>query len=189
MCTEVECSWRVGRQVNDVDTNVVRPVNVPIDPLLGTRWARPAEAVDVDALYRTHRPRLVALASAITMDRHLAEEVVQDAFLGLQRNADRVDQPLGYLQRSVVNGSISAQRRRRVAADHVPVVARPSGIPEIDETWAVVRRLPPRQRAVVVLRFWEDMTVDTISRTLGWPAGSVMSTLHRALKRLKEEIR
>jgi RNA polymerase sigma factor (sigma-70 family) len=172
-----------------VDTNVVRSLNVPIDPLLGVSWAGSSETVDVDALYRTHRPRLVALASAITLDRDVAEEVVQDAFVGLQRHAADVDRPLGYLQRSVVNGSISAQRRRRVAADHVAVVVRPSSIPEIDETWAVVRRLPPRQRAVVVLRFWEDMTVDAISRTLGWPAGSVMSTLHRALKRLKEEIR
>ena len=172
-----------------MDTNVVPFSNLPIDPLLRatSTWRR--ESIDVDALYRAHRRRLVALATAITLDRHLAEEVVQDAFVGLHRNAGHVEQPVGYLQRSVVNHSISVQRRRQVAADHVPVVVRPASMPEIDETWQVVRRLPPKQRAVVVLRFWEDMTVDAIAATLGWPAGSVMSTLHRALKRLKEEIR
>ena len=172
-----------------MDTNLVPFLNLPIDPLLRatSTWRR--ESVDVDALYRTHRRRLVALAAAITLDRHAAEEVVQEAFVGLHRHAGQVDEPVGYLQRSVVNRSISVQRRRRVAADHIPVVVRPASMPEIDETWQVVRRLPPKQRAVVVLRFWEDMTVDAIAQTLGWPAGSVMSTLHRALKRLKEEIR
>ena len=50
-------------------------------------------------------------------------------------------------------------------------------------------RLPPKQRAVVALRFWQDMTIEAIADTLGWPTGSVKSTLHRALKRLEEELR
>ena len=61
--------------------------------------------------------------------------------------------------------------------------------PEIDETWTAVLRLPSKQRAVVVLRFWQDMTIDGIADALGWPAGSAKSTLHRALKHLKEELR
>jgi RNA polymerase sigma factor (sigma-70 family) len=172
-----------------VDTNLVPVLNIPIDPLLAAPAVGRMVAVDVDALYRSHRQRLVGLATAITFDRQVAEDVVQDAFVGLQRHSGHVDQPVGYLQRAVVNNSVSACRRRKVAADHVPVTVRPASTPEIDETWSVVRRLPPRQRAVVVLRFWEDMTVDAIASTLGWPPGSVRSTLHRALKRLKEEIR
>lgn len=177
------------RQVIGVDAGLVPSLNIPIDPLLGARAATQVKVIDVEALYRAHRPRLVGLAAAITMDRSLAEELVQDAFVGLHRHASRVDQPVGYLQRSVVNHAISAVRRRRVAADHVTPTLRPASIPEIDETWSVVRQLPPKQRAVVVLRFWEDMTVEAIADTLGWPAGSVMSTLHRALKSLKEQIR
>lgn len=160
-----------------------------IDPLLPTMPARPRTAVDVDALYRAHRDRLIGLATAIVMDHQLAEEVVHDAFVGLQRHAGRVDQPVGYLQRTVVNRGIAVLRRRRVAANHVAVAVPPVSAPEIDETWAAVVRLPPKQRAVVVLRFWQDMKVDEIAATLGWPNGSVKSALHRALRRLKEELR
>ena len=174
-----------------MDTNVAAFLKVPIDPLLRESAApveRVGRSIDVAVLYRTHRARLVGLAAVITLDRQVAEEVVQDAFLGLQRHADHVDEPVGYLQRSVVNRAVSVQRRRRVAGDHVPAVVRPASLPEIDETWSVVCRLPPKQRAVIVLRFCEDMTVHRIAQVLGWPAGSVMSTLHRALKRLKTEL-
>ena len=61
-------------------------------------------------------------------------------------------------------------------------------IPEIDETWQAVARLPVRQRAVVTLRFWEDLPEMEIAAALSWPAGTVKSTLHRALKRLKEDL-
>ena len=176
------------RQVIAVDTQPGPLMRVPIDPLLAAA-SRSSNATDVEALFRQHRARLVGLATAITMDRDLAEEVVQEAFLGLQRQSARVEQPIGYLQRSVVNLAISVIRRRRTVARHVPLATPAASTPEIDETWAVVVRLPPRQRAVVVLRFWHDMTVDAIAETLGWPPGSVMSTLHRALKRLEEEIR
>lgn len=146
------------------------------------------DGIDVAALYSQHYSRLVGLAAAVTLDRDLAEEIVQDSFVGLQRNVARVDRPLGYLQRSVVNAGIGRLRRRRVAAHRVTPPALPTSTPEIDETWSVVVALPVKQRAVVVLRFWEDMTIDSIAETLGWPPGSVKSTLHRALKRLREEL-
>ena len=129
------------------------------------------------------------LAAAITLDRAVAEEVVHDAFVGLQRHAATVDNPVGYLQRSVVNLSVNFIRRRRVAAKHPAAPMPAASSPEVDETWAAVIRLPPRQRAVVAMRFWQDMTINTIADTLGWPAGSVKSTLHRALKRLEEDLK
>jgi RNA polymerase sigma factor (sigma-70 family) len=177
------------RQVLVVDAYSVRLTNVALDPLLAARLDRREGVVDVAALYREHRARLIGLAAAITMDYQIAEEVVQDAFVGLQRHVLLIDQPVGYLQRSVVNLAISSLRRRRVAADHVAVAFPLASTAEVDETRSAIARLPPRQRAVVVLRFWNDMTVDTIAETLGWPAGSVKSTLHRAMKRLKEELR
>jgi len=51
-----------------------------------------------------------------------------------------------------------------------------------------VQRLPAKQRAVVVLRYWEDMSLAEIAAVLGRPLGSIKSTLHRALKSLKEEV-
>jgi DNA-directed RNA polymerase specialized sigma24 family protein len=132
------------------------------DPILG-QHSRVASAddensLDLDRIFREHRVRLTRLATAITLDRDRAEDVVQDAFSGLHRNADRVSNPGGYLQRSVVNLSIKVQRRRRTASRYRPDPAPVSGIPEIDETWDAVRRLPPRQRAVVALRYWEDLS-------------------------------
>ncbi|MDO8391658.1 MAG: SigE family RNA polymerase sigma factor [Actinomycetota bacterium] len=143
----------------------------------------------VDSIYVAQRRRLLGLAAAITLDPGAAEEIVQDAFVGLQRHAQRVDNPEGYLQRSVINLAINRVRRRKVAAAH-PLTPPPvASTPEIDETWAVVQQLPAKQRAVVVLRYWNDMTVEGIADALGWPVGSVKSTLHRALRHLEEELR
>jgi RNA polymerase sigma factor (sigma-70 family) len=160
----------------------------PVDPLLRA-GSVVGGTVDVEALYVEHRARLLGVAAAITLDRALAEEIVQDAFAGLQRHAGRVDNPVGYLHRSVVNISLNLIRRRRVAARHPPAPSLPASTAEVDETWTSVLGLPSKQRAVVVLRFWQDMTIDAIADTLGWPVGSVKSTLHRALKHLKEELR
>jgi len=160
----------------------------PMDPLL-----RPADhptiTLDVERLYVQHRSRLLGLAAAITLDRGVAEDIVQDAFAGLQRHTSGVDNPIGYLQRSVVNLSVNLMRRRRVAARHPAPPPIAASAADIDETWTRVLLLPAKQRAVVVLRFWQDMTIDAIADTLGWPAGSVKSTLHRALKHLKEDLR
>ncbi|HQZ35176.1 MAG TPA: sigma-70 family RNA polymerase sigma factor [Ilumatobacteraceae bacterium] len=162
-----------------------------VDPLLGQRAHRPAAAngaVDVELLFTEHRRRLVNLAAAITLDRMLAEEVVQESFAGLQRRSGDVTEPVAYLHRSVVNHAISVIRRRRTASQYVAPVAAVTVNPEIDETWMAVTRLPARERAVVVLRFWLDWSEADIAASLDWPAGTVKSTLHRALKHLKKEI-
>lgn len=94
-------------------------MSVPIDPLL--RHGRHAQqhppvpagdGLDVAALFRLHRPRLLGLAAAITLDRHVAEEVVQEAFAGLHRHRTTIDRPLGYLQRSVINLNVGVVRSR-----------------------------------------------------------------------------
>ena len=164
-----------------------------IDPLLMVE--RDDDGVDgtevteaLDELFREHRDRLVQLAAAVTFDRALAEEVVQDAFVGLQRQFGVVDNAAGYLQRSVINLGINALRRRRTANRYQPPPAGVASTPEIDETWAAVVRLPVKQRTVVALRFWHDMTEVDIAGLLGWPLGTVKSTLHRALKTLRSEM-
>jgi RNA polymerase sigma factor (sigma-70 family) len=174
-----------------VDTNVERVLGGVGDPLL-RRVSLPAAAADsvtiVEEMYRLHRVRLMHLAAAITLDRAMAEEVVQEAFIGLHRNLESVDNPAGYLQRSVVHRSISVLRRRRVASRSPAPVASIVVSPEVDETWSMVTRLPARERAVVILRFWEDLSESAVATTLGWPTGTVKSTLHRALKRLRREL-
>lgn len=165
-------------------------LNDPIDPLLSpVEDPNDPDPEEIADLFRSHRRRLVGLAFAITFDPGVAEEVVQDAFVGLQRNSSRVRDPLAYLQRSVVNLSVSVVRRRgRLAQRPAALAVAPASSPEIDEMWIRVQQLPAKQRAVVVLRYWEDMSLAEIAAALGRPLGSIKSTLHRALKSLKEEL-
>ncbi len=121
----------------------------------------------------------------MTLDRSVADEVVQEAFAGLASRFETVERPEAYLQRSVINTAIHLVRRRE-RARLVPVrPVRHSQIPEIDDAWELVAELPVQQRAVVVLRFWEDLSVEQIASVLEIPIGTVKSTLHRALRTLK----
>lgn len=147
-----------------------------------------APAIDVESLYRAHAVRLTRLATAITLDRSRAEEVVHDAFAGLQRRRGSIGKPEAYLQRSVVNLSIKVIRRRETARRRPIPLPQLSSMPEVDEAWGAVQQLPVRQRAVVALRYWEDLAEADIARVLGWPHGTVKSTLHRALEQLRKEL-
>jgi RNA polymerase sigma factor (sigma-70 family) len=171
----------------DVD---VRAQAIVGDPLLrpSPKQAGVGRVGGVEVLYREHRSRLVQLAAAVTLDRAEAEEVVQEAFAGLQQRFDEIDEPVRYLHRAVVNRAVSVLRRRRTAARYPVPVAAVTMNPEIDETWAAVCHLPRRERAAVVLRYWLDWPEADIASSLGWPAGTVKSTLHRALKRLEKEL-
>jgi len=144
---------------------------------------------EVDAVYRRLRPDLLRLANLLTGSESTAEDVVHDAFLGFARHVATVDNPDGYLRTSVVNLSRTAHRRRgrveRLAPDRVTTTS----IPEVDETWAALRRLPERQRAALVLRFYEDLPFDAVGELLGCPAATARSLAHRGLARLKETLR
>jgi DNA-directed RNA polymerase specialized sigma24 family protein len=119
---------------------------VTIDPLIRSR---PVDDGELAALYRRHARRLVGLATAVTLDRSAADEVVHDAFAGLARHLPEVRDPVAYLQRSVVNVGIRVVRRRERARS-LPVgpIEHPA-IPEVDELWPLVSALPVQQRAVV----------------------------------------
>lgn len=156
----------------------------PIDPLLAKPHTAGSELLD--ELYRRHHRRLRGLAASVMLDWSVADEVVHDAFAGLAGRIDGVDNPEGYLQRSVVNLALRAVKRRRRTLPARPI--EPPSIPEIDEMWATVCDLPAHQRAVLVLRFWEDLTQDQIADVLDIPVGTVKSTLHRALHALKAQL-
>jgi RNA polymerase sigma factor (sigma-70 family) len=139
--------------------------------------------------YRTLRLPLIRLALLLTGSRETAEDVVQNAFASAQPRWDRIDDPPAYLRRSVVNLAKDGQRRefrhrRLQRAEPEPVTA----IPEIDETWSLVRQLPAVQRAVVVLHYYEDLPLVEIGRLLDRPASTVRSDLRRALTRLRKAL-
>ena len=156
-----------------------------LDPLLA---ARPRPAESVESLFTRHHRRLTGLAAAVTLDRSVADEIVQDAFAGLTAHIDVVRDPAAYLQRSVINLGIAVVRRREKARSTPENRVEHVGIPEFDDLWDVVATLPVQQRAVVVLRFWEDLSQQQIAAILNVPVGSVKSTLHRALLVLKQQL-
>lgn len=143
-------------------------------------------------LYAEHRMRLVRMAILLVDEPSTAEDVVQEAFAGLHRHwAGLRDEyaALGYLRTAVVNGSRSVLRRRRTARAYVPphaVNARSAESMAIlsTEHQAVVealRSLPPRQREVLVLRYYGGMSEAEIAESAGISRGAVKSTASRAL--------
>jgi RNA polymerase sigma factor (sigma-70 family) len=132
-------------------------------------------------------------------DRGLAEDVVQDAFVALFRRWP-LDDPAGaggYLRVSVVNGARSAQRRvalrrrhRRAERDDGPPADAETLLDEEHrEVLAAVRRLPRRQREVLVLRYWSGLSEAEIAETLGVSRGTVKTCASRALAKLAGELR
>jgi RNA polymerase sigma-70 factor (sigma-E family) len=154
-------------------------------------------SVDIDALYQAQWHHLVRLAVLLVDDVASAEDVVQDAFVALHRNTASLREPsaaLAYLRTSVLNLSRSVVRRRIVARKHLKV-AEPEGTASADHdvllreehqaALAAVRRLPQRQREVIVLRYWAGLSEREIAETLDISPGSVKSNASRGMDALQ----
>ncbi|HET9673014.1 MAG TPA: SigE family RNA polymerase sigma factor [Actinomycetota bacterium] len=148
-------------------------------------------------LYARHAPGAGRLAYLLTGDRHLAEDLTQEAFVrafGRFRDLRRPDAFEWYLRRTVVNLSRSHFRRRRTERDFLAAQPRrepatPAADPtEHDAMWRTLQTLPPRQRAAIVLRYYEDLTDAQVAETLRCPVGTVKSLIHRGLERLRSEV-
>jgi RNA polymerase sigma-70 factor (sigma-E family) len=149
----------------------------------------------VTAIYQEHALGLTRLAFLMLGDRQTAEDVVQEAFCGLYRAWDRMSDhahALGYVRSSVLNGSRSALRRSRRVPRAVAVEAAAAASAEDAvlagerqrETVAALRRLPPRQREAVVLRYFADLPEQETAVAMGVSRGTVKSTTSRALAAL-----
>lgn len=140
-------------------------------------------------------PRLLRTAYAICGDRYLAEDALQSALISAYRSWRRVraaDSAEAYLRRMVVNQLLSWRRRRSwTTASPLGLVSEPSRgsheaeVVEHERVWRAVLELPPRQRAVVVLRFYEAMTEADIAETLQIRPGTVKSQASAAMTRLR----
>jgi len=153
----------------------------------------------LDDLYREQAVAMIRLALTLTGDRATAEDVVQDAFLGLHRRWPRLDDPrnaVSYLRTSVINGCRSVHRSRRIAWLHRAQHDKPVWSAEaaaIDgenrrEVLTAVARLPHRQREILALRFYLDMSEGEIAATLKISRGTVSSTVSRALATLARQL-
>jgi RNA polymerase sigma-70 factor (sigma-E family) len=151
-----------------------------------------ADGAGIERLYRTHRLGMVRLALLLVDDRETAEDIVQDAFAAVHRRWDSIateEAALPYLRRCVVNGARSALRRRRTARrypqpDESALTSDPPDqqvllAEEHREVLAALSRLSTRQREVLVLRYWSELTESQIAATLGISIGAVKSMAAR----------
>jgi RNA polymerase sigma-70 factor (sigma-E family) len=161
---------------------------------------RPRADDGVTALYAAHAVGLIRLGYVMLGDRAAAEDVMQEAFLGLYRNWNRLDDPakaLTYLRSSVLNGCRSALRTRvrqdrrdqAVAAsgDWAPSDSAEASVllsEENRELLAAVRGLAPRQREVLTLRYYLSLSTEETARVMDISAGAVKSNLSRAIAML-----
>ncbi|MFF4170934.1 RNA polymerase sigma factor [Streptomyces sp. NPDC001744] len=151
-------------------------------------------------LYHARRLDMVRLALFLVDDRHTAEDVVQDAFAALCRaygtSLDGLRDPGAYLHTAVVNAARSVLRRRRTARAYVP--PHPGAGAPVDEGLLLAEEhrhvldalagLTRRQREVLVLRYWSELTEEQIAQTLGLSRGTVKSTASRALDALEKRL-
>jgi RNA polymerase sigma-70 factor (sigma-E family) len=145
-----------------------------------------------EAFVRAHGTTLVRLAGALTGNPDVSEEVVQSALERVFLRWRRLDDPLAYSRQVVVNlcrdRGRGAGRRERVGLPLTDAAA-PDVIgtrDDRDQLVRAVRTLPYRQRAVLVLRFWHDLTEQQAADVLGVRAGTVKSQTSRALQRLRQ---
>jgi RNA polymerase sigma-70 factor (sigma-E family) len=153
-------------------------------------------AADFDAFYRAVYPGVVAVAHSMTGDRHLGEEIAQEAFIAAHRRwtrVQRLERPDLWVRRVAVNRCTSTWRRKLIERRVNGQVA--AGTPthtdgggdarlEGDALWAAVRRLPDRQLAVVVLHYVDELSTAEIGELLGCTPSTVQTHLTRARERL-----
>ena len=155
--------------------------------------------VDVAELYTRHRLPLTRMAALLLGDMASAEDAVQEVFVKLWARPELlsgVASPSSYLRTAVVNRVRSTQRRRKTERDH-PVWYVPDVEPaettallplEHREVLEAVQALPTRQREVLILRYWADLTEADIARTLGVTRGTVKSTASRGMRAVTAQL-
>ena len=148
-----------------------------------------ADQVEFDAFVVAASPRLVRTAYLLVHDRQLAEDLLQTALTKAWFAWRRIEgNPEPYVRRVMVTTAVSWWRRRwtrEVPSDRIPERAGPGSDAPDQDLWQALGRLPVRQRAVVVLRFYEDLTEADTADLLGCSVGTVKSQCSKALAKLR----
>jgi RNA polymerase sigma-70 factor (sigma-E family) len=157
-----------------------------------------ADRSRIAELYAVHADDAARLAYLLTGDRELAEDLVQDAFVKVAGRLAHLRDPAAfgpYLRKTVVNMSRSYFRRRKLEREHIEA-ARPavhqdntSLAMEREAMWSALGRLTQRQRAAIVLRFYEDLSELQVADILQCRPGTVKSLVSRGLETLRDDVR
>jgi RNA polymerase sigma-70 factor (sigma-E family) len=137
---------------------------------------------------------LLRIAYLLTGSAHAAEDLLQSSLLQVMRRWKRVDDPIAYVRRTMINQHVSVWRRhgaRELLTSFVP--ERPVRDPaelvsDRQALFAAMRQLTPRTRAVIVLRYWADLPEAEVADLLGCSVGTVKSRASRGLARVREAL-
>lgn len=150
------------------------------------------------AYMAARQPSLLRTAYLLTGDQHTAEDLVQTALAKLYLSWDRVQRRElvdGYVRRILVNENNSLWRRswkrREVTTDYLPETPAPHQEPDDGSSqalWEFVQTLPKKQRAAVVLRYYEDLSEAETAAVLGVSVGTVKSQTSRALATMRSKV-
>ncbi|MEE8599526.1 sigma-70 family RNA polymerase sigma factor [Euzebya tangerina] len=168
-------------------------------PLLDATDARAM----LDRIYVEHHTYALRLAVQLTGDQPTAEDVVADVFVKLFKRLQRgpIEYPRAYLRRAVINQRNSWFRRNVLERARAVVrsgddrgdLEATDALADRDQMLSAMRHLTERQRQVLVLRYYEDLSVAATADVLGIAEGTVKTTTHRAMGRLEgllsEEVR
>jgi RNA polymerase sigma-70 factor (sigma-E family) len=155
-----------------------------------------ADDAEFREFFASEYARLCWLGFLLTGSGAEGEELAQEALVRIWwrwRLGRRPADPARYARRVLVNRQRSLLRRAVVEARSLGRARPAEAVPPADSEramvlWEAVRALPPRQRAVLVLRYKEDLTEAEVARLLGLPVGTVKSASHRALARLRDRL-
>jgi RNA polymerase sigma-70 factor (sigma-E family) len=176
-----------------------------IETLVGGQRGRFVDSARRDAdealiaLYTAHYRSLVRLSALLLRDVAAAEDVVQDAFVAMHkswRSLRDPDKALAYLRQSVVNRSRSRLRHLKVVERKAPAPMPPGASAEhgafaaLERTSviAALRELPDRQREVLVLRYYGDLSEAQIADAMGISTGAVKSHASRGMSALRHRL-
>jgi RNA polymerase sigma-70 factor (sigma-E family) len=156
-----------------------------------------ADGTEFSMFVRAYSTTLLRAAYLLTGDRDAAEELLQDTFVRLYPSWSRVsaaDVPLAYVRRSLTNNFLNGRRRRSASdllfadpPDRGYDPDLPGQVSDRELVRELMATLSPRQRAVVVLRFYDDLTDEQIAADVGCRRGTVRSILSRSLDALRTE--
>ncbi len=151
---------------------------------------------DFHAFVATRGPKLVRIARGLLRDPQHAEDVVQEVLVKAHQHWAMIcsrESPDAYVRRMLVNASTSfwrraARREFSVGSDALVAIEGPDESAQVDErdrVLAALRRLPPKQRAVIVLRHYEGLSDEEIAAVMGTSAVTVRTNIHRGLAQLR----
>ena len=175
------------------DTSIsAAPVDAPVDQVTPFPAGQVCSFTDY---VRVRRPVLLRTARTLMPNHADAEDLLQTALAKAYQAWDRIDDKRaveGYVRRTLINTRTSQWRRRRIdeyPTDQLPEpphTADPAERQALrDALWRAVRRLPPRQQAMVVLRYYEDLSEVQTAEIMGVSVGTVKSAVSRALAKLR----